>query len=361
LRDADRHDERYTFAEIEARAAELTRSALRTEPVLAKVKVKDNGGHRVLTVGGWKRRSIQILLRDILLASGIGNEFEYSKRNLGPLILAERIRMAIERGYRFWFVSDLRNCFPSQKPAHYDWANVPGWMVRYVAFTPACVPVLCRDPSGLTEHDLESAARRGLPQGAMASPLLASALLGRVLRNLSGDIVATSFGDDIAIGARTLRGAESIAKALTKRLAELPAGPLSLKTSDVFDAEHVIEFLHFRWRWKYGFGDPKIHREPSRKAFNTFERRLAALIEAFPPGTDFEHIVDMGLKYARSWATSVGWPPAGSSEAHREAVDDYLENKVRVMTYDILEDRLPSSVAGRIYGIEGKFTPIRLD
>jgi len=213
----------FTTALIEARAAKLNVNDACNDPVVLILKAKDGGSFRTTLKFGWQHKARQMLVRDILYAAGVCNEYDHNFRAHGPRRAIERIIEAIEAGCHFWLTLDIKDCFASVKPEHlYGMTPIKGAVLKRVAFLPSSVPIQCSHANG--SISLEQAARRGLPQGSMASGPIASALLGREVRLAIAEhpgVVVIIFADDIAIGARTQGQIEAVKRAIGERFASL--------------------------------------------------------------------------------------------------------------------------------------------
>lgn len=291
------------MARVEERVAMLDLCRPCNDRVTWKGEPKDNGCTRPAISFGWRHRAQQAALRDVLLASGVWNPYEFSSAGKGPHAFVRRIIAAIEAGYRYWVVADIKNCFASVRLEHLHGLlplkRSAAW--RGMIFLPKETLV-----SGIPET-LEGAARGGLPMGSLVSPRLASALIGREIRAaMSGSQgLAMSFADDTAIGARSLKEAEAIKDALCDRLASLNPGPLTFKYIKVTSAVDGIDIVGRRIRLKWWVDEWKVRVQPSPRSF----KRLA-----YKARKEFGDIALLGetdmvllRDYIRRWATAHDW------------------------------------------------------
>jgi hypothetical protein len=177
------------------------------EPVRVKVLPKSKGGYRTITRDGPRRMAQRFMVRDLLTAVGVDNEFDYCRRDAGgEKAMIRNVCERIEKGYRHWRTADVVNCFASVKPAHLGWLPLPKELIRNVVFLPRCAKIeIVEGPvgkevsqsgtptvSGVSIPYMGSSLvpmkklRRELPQGSVLSPLVARAFLGRELRAVPG-------------------------------------------------------------------------------------------------------------------------------------------------------------------------------
>ena len=114
-------------------------------------------------------------------------------------------------------------------------------------------------------------ARRGIPQGSAASPLLAEMLLAPLLFQVpAGDkVVVVAYADNILVMAKTASDADAMTNSLRLALTKHPAGPLQPKIK-TFPAGGPIEFLGHRLT---AHGD-KVRAQPTPENRDNFERRM---------------------------------------------------------------------------------------
>jgi hypothetical protein len=150
--------------------------------------------------------------------------------------------------------------------------------------------------NGIVEW-FEQAVRRGIPQGSPASSLIASFLLGPILKALPcGDRIVL-YGDDFAIGAFSENEAQAYIGAFKKILKTHPVGPLELKEgSKVAAVKPHFEFVKYR----YCASDAGTHRRPSGRSYYRYEHRLRERVLNAGP----LHAKESGFSYMRNWASA---------------------------------------------------------
>jgi reverse transcriptase-like protein len=114
-------------------------------------------------------------------------------------------------------------------------------------------------------------ARRGIPQGSAASPLLAEMLLAPLLFQVpaGGKVVVVAYADNIIVMAKTASDADAMTNSLGLALKKHPAGPLWPKITS-FPAGGPIEFLGHRVT---AHGD-KVRAQPTPENQEKFEHRM---------------------------------------------------------------------------------------
>jgi hypothetical protein len=112
-------------------------------------------------------------------------------------------------------------------------------------------------------------ARRGIPQGSAASPLLAEMLLAPLLFQVPAGIEVVAYADNILVMAKTASDADAMTDSLRLALKKHPAGQLWPKVTS-FPAGGPIEFLGHRLT---ALGD-KVHVQPTPQNREKFERKM---------------------------------------------------------------------------------------
>ena len=114
-------------------------------------------------------------------------------------------------------------------------------------------------------------ARRGIPQGSAASPLLAEMLLAPLLFQVpaGGKVVVMAYADNILVMAKTASDADAMTDSLELALKKHPAGPFSPKIKS-FPVGGPIEFLGHRVT---AHGD-KVRARPTPENQEKFEHRI---------------------------------------------------------------------------------------
>ncbi|PBB34329.1 hypothetical protein [Mesorhizobium sp. WSM3882] len=307
-------------AEIDAVVKALDVWTPLSETVNVVLAEKPKGGWRTIVVFGLRRIAQQLIVRDLLDALGIDSEFDFTRKNAGgEKAFIAKICKEIVDERNWWFVADVKNCFPSLKAKHFDGLPIPEQIVRNVVFLPKCAKIRIYYPKEKSPHTspdnlkqklpsksfLIRLVRQGLPTGAVVSPLLARSLLGRELQGLGEkwDVARSSFVDDLAIGAWSQTDAKSAFDALKTRLSLLPAGPLELHAKGpTFVSKKGFDVLGYRLLPGEGYGNNPVHVKPGAVRIERHKRKLAIkLSEAAKAGIDLNAV---GEAYWKSWYAS---------------------------------------------------------
>lgn len=282
------------------RFEEIVNSFSLFEPLPGKAKLvllpKSGGDKRPTLKFGWQVKASHRLIRDVLEAEGMTNPYEYNRSNRGRDRAGSSVQDFIESGYRHWIIADLKDCYSSIKPKHLKWLGLPPRVIRHSVFANAELPIDCHDD----QSGYLKAARHGLAQGAMLSGIIASGLVGRVLRTLSGDIGVRSYVDDIAICARSPAVTATIRNAVESGFTQLEAGPLTFKYLEVATAEAGFSFLNYRFKLEQDGGNETVHIHPDLAAFKNFKQRIYGILDDIPgkKGRDRVYL------YAERWRKS---------------------------------------------------------
>lgn len=281
---------------------------------------KSNGGLRPTLAFRGDIVRAQFLVRECLAASGLGSAIEYAIKGLGRDKATDQIRAWVDDGFHHWFIFDIKDCFRSLKPTHVrTWLPLPEAAVQNVLFPNSYIHI-----HGYQEMEHIKVARRGLPQGAALSGQIASGFLDREVRPMVGSNQRVlSFVDDVAIGARDPADIEATAKAIIGKLQNLQAGPLTLKTSEIRNAQDGFEFLNYKFRiWN---GDEDFcHICPNQRAFSGLDRGLRNRLNALGD-CHMSEKEQVGRDYAQRWLAGHGkWNMCELAELNFESSVDQM-------------------------------------
>ena len=281
---------------------------------------------RPICITGVRRRAQQLLIRDLLLMIVGDNPYDSTVAGAGgEASLFADIKQAIsEEGVHYWVSLDVRNFFPSLRPGHLAGFPLSQWIVGNIVFLPADVPIRFIDqrtgidlsedaifsndeddqpvcPSytwGLLRSKVKQ-VRQGLIQGDVCAPQIARTVLGRELQHVleKRDVVYRSHLDDVIIGARSRTVLKASIKALTSRLASLPAGPLELTHGNICDVRESAYLLGYRCSRRI---DGTVYVRPGLDRFTRFRARLRQRLENSTAITK-EDFLKIAATYARQW------------------------------------------------------------
>ncbi len=213
-----------------------------------------------------------------------------------------------KKGARWFSTSDIKDCYGSfDREGVITALPLPRSVVVNSLLLPPDTPIETEEHNQASEQ----AARRGIPQGSLASPYIAAMLLTPVLSQLAGEVVLI-FGDDIVTGTRTEAECEANKSALAEAFLQHPAGPLLMKHNEVTKMGSPIEALGYRMVWvpkAFGGG---VRFRPSEAAFDKFYARLEhSLLEE----GSWEDLSDRAMTKARHWqAGSPMWDRSTASD-----------------------------------------------
>jgi hypothetical protein len=317
-----------TLQDIYKFAKELDVGKPLWERVRVTLHAKPKGGYRGITKYRPRRMAQQFIVRDLLTAVGVDNEYDYCRRGAGgEKAMIRDVCQRIEKGYRHWQTADVVNCFASLKPAHLGWLPLSKELIRNVVFLPRCAKIeIVKGPvgkevlqsgtptvSGVSIPYMGSSLvpmkklRRELPQGSVLSPLVARAFLGRELRAMSGkkEVATFSFVDDLTLGARSRPKLDHALDALRERLQGHPAGAVLLHVDPPTSVKHGrVNALGYALKPGRGYGDNFVHVHPGRQRFDRFHRKLYERWKAAGQSDGFEELEGFILDRLGHWMPS---------------------------------------------------------
>ena len=298
------------------------------EPVRVGLHPKSKGGFRKITRSGCRRMAQQFIVRDLLTALDLDNEYDYSRRGAGgEKAMIGDVCQRMQDGYSDWQTVDIKECFASLRPAHFGWLPIPKKLIRNVVFLPECAKigidarsirlaladayaVLTGNTSGGVEviRSITRKVRRELPQGSVLSPLVARAFVGRELRAALGteEVARFSFVDDLTLGARSQPKVEESLEALRARLLGNPAGPVLLHVNPPTSTKQGrVRVFGYVLEPGLGYGGNPVHVHPDHDRFDRFHKRLYARWKKGDGSTDpevfvLEHL-DRWIRSQRAW------------------------------------------------------------
>ena len=299
------------------------------EQVVVHFKPKRDNEHdfRPIMDFGIENRALQYLVRAALEAQANIHEHQYATR--GGLRAAGRTVMdALAAGYHWAVQVDVADCYPSfDGEVLPDLLPIPKEVTRNVltsrhlyitlgnilqAFDPECDSGDPVGDLGPIAAEFISEARRGIPQGSAASPLVADLLLATAVPEVSGDATVVVYADNFLVMAREENDVVSMTLALRDALKGHPAGPLRPRfVSQAKPQDREFEFLGYVFRHD---GDD-ITAAPSPKNLAKFEYEFARGLESvFPSETSTaknHRKLGQLRRYVRSWTAAFSpWPEA---------------------------------------------------
>ncbi|MFN3621032.1 reverse transcriptase domain-containing protein [Sphingorhabdus sp.] len=268
---------------------------------------KKNGEVRWLNSPGPRTRQAQRVLANILYARLPQNFSEFNSKGKGrEAAVAEIIRQIEDKGISTFIVFDFKNFFSSVRPEHLQWLNLPKHVLDTVFFNKHVVQITQKGLLLKTET-----ARQGLPQGAIVSGQIASALLRRELRCIGGALGKVTYVDDGVIGASSPVQAHKIAKALKARFANLKGGPISFKKMEVRRLSTGFEFLGYWIQGNPCEDGVSLEIIPGLRAKKKFIAKLFKKFHQYRGGLDYDRAVEVFEGYFEMWKRSFRhWKPS---------------------------------------------------
>ena len=338
LRAAAKREIQLSSDEIIPAARNNKRWPVLDETITVHWERKSSWGYRLIQKDGLLRTAQRLVLRDMLQVLGIHSEYDYSRASRGEKKLFTHIcKLIEEEKYHSWWTADVKSCFASLRPKHFDWLPLTGHEVRNFVFNPASATVKVLLPKDLDEviqwmkeqypactvdtiDDMVSVTTQmvrwgGLPEGAVHSPLLACGFVGRELRACLGEkegISGVSFMDDLAIGARLEMDTQAAAMELRQRMLSHPAGPLKLHAGPVQSVWSMkVCVLGYFLEPENGLNGT-THVKPGPKRLRRFKDRLKQRLELAGPQDD---LLVIGEQYLKPWyASQQAWTKSPDTE-----------------------------------------------
>jgi hypothetical protein len=297
------------------------------EPIVVHWQSKEpKSGYRLIMNDGIMRTAQRLMIRDMLSVMNIDSDIDFTRKGAGgERALVKAICKDIEQGYNWWWMPDIKDCFPSIRPGHFKWLPLDHRLVKN-SFTPKCaeIKVAKHDdyleilqwmkeaysdlPVGYSYSDFElltvQIAQRGLSQGSVLAPLLTRSVIKRLLDGALPDpqIARYAFMDDLNIGACTKGQALAAKEIVTTQLLSHPAGPIELHDEPVINVQTgMVVALGYKLEPGNGHGDNYVHVKPWGKRIKRFKSKLWKKLSEAEPGADLFEIAET---YRRRWFNS---------------------------------------------------------
>ncbi|WP_417831902.1 reverse transcriptase domain-containing protein [Terasakiella sp.] len=216
------------------------------EPVRVKGLTKKDGRVRKICAFSPRNKARQILIKNLLEASGEISPFVYDAKDGGGVNgAAEKIKTLMEEGATHFVVADIKDCFNSFSAGElYDVLPLPRKVIDTTLVTDDLNLVGKRNTTPIRvgirrrlNNNISSLPPRfrptGLPQGSVASNLVATWLIAERLKAMPHPERIVLFRDDMVIAARGEEDAHAIVCLLERSFTENPVGRLEFKTLEV--------------------------------------------------------------------------------------------------------------------------------
>lgn len=302
------------------------------EPIDPKKITSPDGSVRQTWKFGPVRYAQQLLVSWILLAQRTLPKFDYfaasgdpwEKSRKGIHGAASSIGNAMQKGFRYWATSDIRNAYSSiGRPPVKHLYSLDERVTRYVV----CPTMPCSSYSDALSHQCttnQKASQPQLPQGSAHAWIILSALIGGILQGtILGEktLWCVVFADNIAIGAQDIDSARWALQTLETELFAFPksnraaAGKLILHDKTICDGfvkkdynhsvhsggitfQNSVDFCGYRIR--RDLGDNEVHFSPSGKSWKRFWSNVRQdWLEDF---ADFDACLQLAMSRYDSWS-----------------------------------------------------------
>jgi hypothetical protein len=227
------------------------------EPVLVHRKRKSSGqGHRIIFKFEIENRALQYLVRDVLIARLDLHPHQYATRG-GVHAAIRHTKQALIDGYLWAVEVDIKDCYASfdEEKLTSLLLPLPKEVTEHVILsrhlnlslgfsTVGNSPGDDHEGDAITPGAI-STARRGIPQGSAASPIVAEAMVAIALKAVPPLGVIIAYADNVLLLAKVKSDVDGMTKALLAAFEAHPVGRLRLSQRR-FSPGEPIEFLGHR-------------------------------------------------------------------------------------------------------------------
>ena len=310
------------------------------------------GQFRPILSFGIENRALQILVLRALNACAQTHSQQFAGRGGTPAAISQVVEY-LEAGYCHAVECDISNFFRS-----FDEEKVPDYLPLPKAVTNNVViaknlniksgkkkdntlggsSYLVIVPDHLGDGELEGhmgtsqfdteAARRGIPQGASSSPLVAEVLLAPLIDALPGSGAVVNYGDNFLLLAKDANDVVAMSNILGKLLTKHPAGPLE-PSYTFYQPGDVITFLGYAI---HGHGS-KLKVTPSQpnveKFRDNFRSKVKWIKKAKMSKKRKRKLLQSLKNYVTNWTAA--FPKWEGAEGHRKK----YHAKVRALTKEL--------------------------
>jgi hypothetical protein len=282
------------------------------ERVSVYPKVKSSGGFRMIQKFGLHNRIVQELVLRVVSTYYAPRRFQYATSGV-PKAVA-RIKKAIVTGQIYFARLDIANFFPSFDakklasvlpcPPGIVEGVVLGQLLN-IHMDKRFLKSSCK--SSLSSHSIEDfilAARLGIPQGSVCSPIVSSFCMSRLAWPFMLGVTLTNYADDFLLLSSSATLLDKAIGKLIEAVAELPGGQFQLKLKAQGSVADGSEFLGHR----FDFASGTLRTSPSSGAYEKLAGKLVKLEKKVSTPTTGELANDKHEKVlAEMFATVNRW------------------------------------------------------
>lgn len=267
-----------------------------SDPVDWWVEETKPGRHRPVCALPPAVKARRKMIRDVLVASMVPGPHLVDIRRRGRDYVARNIKAALEQGFEYCFVGDLRDCFQSVDPdGLYRFLPLPETVIRsnldtrHINFryvmrgssprthvtpsSPARLPMAGAGVSAQLEP--RHTTPRGIVTGSPDSNIVLSWLFNGMLNDLPHGVVVYLYTDNVFVAARTVDDCRLMMELLARYFRDHPAGSFVLVGTDVVPASEGFDYLGYRFR-KLPDGEVEIFIADDRVE-NVYDEFMEAL------------------------------------------------------------------------------------
>lgn len=301
-----------------------------------RIEKRNHGGwrtgrYRVVCSLGPRLRAQHLMIKDVLGATLVPRPHIFDVRGRGRDREARSILAAMQDGYRWAFVGDVENSFPSFSNDALNRLPLPRSVVRWNLIPSNLQLRHCAQleteairSSPLTAHSvLGGNGRCGLLQGSSASNLIQAWIFNEVHTACSPDCRLFILSDNVLVLGRSEEAVQEAGRTLREHFARHPSGPFCLR-GEFF---HPIEDID-RCGYQYGRG-PAGGGPATTIPENRFDILILRLLDALQSelelGKPFDEALDLVILRRRSGYLAISHPDI-EWRAIRERVIEQYEN-----------------------------------
>ncbi len=307
-------------AELVSIAEELDPWARSAEEVVVNFKKKSDNNFRPIMDFGIVNKARQLLILEALRAQTYPHPSQYAVATRGTRKASQAVVDALNDGYGWFIEIDVAKCYMSFDEGHVkDLLPLPKKVTDHNVITrnlhlgPGNIKQWlgtgdCEDENNADDFGafldfVAPEVRRGIPQGSVASPIVASILLAPVFEGLPGHGRIVNFSDNFAILAKTEGDVVSMAQTLGSAIVAHPAGPLVPKIRQTAAPDQPFSFLGYTFT-RAGGG---VVLRPTDRNFAKFQEKFSRWLKKLQSANSPASAATRkkaAVRYVKSWAAA---------------------------------------------------------